>query len=86
MATRREAPVGAETLAIAVDPELLAQAREAAAALGVDLESHLEECLRELTAAGAIEPVLAELRELSRQGNGHRGDWLFHRDALHDRP
>lgn len=70
-------------LTLSVDRSLLERARRAAKARGKSVNQLVREYLEQMAAEGNAQSEIAELRELS--GTGHRGDWTFDRDELHER-
>lgn len=70
-------------LTLSIDENLLKRAREAASARGKSVNQLVREYLEQLSAAGAAERDVHELKELG--GTGHRRDWRFNRDELHER-
>ncbi len=68
---------------LSIDEKVLNNARRVARAMGKSVNQLVREYLEQLAGGGSVEEELAELRRLS--GQGHRRDWTFNRDELHER-
>ncbi len=73
-------------LTLAIDDELLKEARQVARAMGKSLNQLVREYLEHLTGRDQPEADIEELRRLSAQGRGRSRGWRFDRDELHERP
>ncbi len=73
-------------LTLAVDDELLRDAREAAQAMGKSLNQVVREYLEHLTGRDQPQADIDELQRLSEEGRGRSRGWRFDRDELHERP
>lgn len=74
-----------KNITLSADERLIERARSEAARRGKSLNQLIRDYLEEL--AGQREPTneFERLRELSSLSRGHRGDWRFDRDEIHDR-
>jgi hypothetical protein len=70
-------------ITLSIDEKIVAEAREAAAAMGKSLNEVIREDLERLTRRHRRAQDLAELKSLSNQGNAE--GWSFNRDELHER-
>lgn len=70
-------------LTLSIDEKLLERARKAARAQGKSVNQLVREYLEQLSAAENLENALEDFRKTS--GTGHRRDWRFNRDELHER-
>ena len=70
-------------ITLSIDEKIVNAAREAAAAMGKSLNEVIREDLERFTRRHRREQDLAELKNLSGQGN--TGGWTFNRDELHER-
>ena len=70
-------------LTLSIDKALLERARRAAETRGKSVNQLVREYLEQMVAEGNAQAEIDELRKLS--GSGHRGDWAFNRDELHER-
>ncbi len=73
-------------LTLALDDELLRDAREAARTMGKSLNQVVREYLERLTGRDQPQEDIDELRRLSTEGQGRSRGWRFDRDELHERP
>jgi hypothetical protein len=73
-------------ITLAIDDELVREAREVAQAMGKSLNQLVREYLEQVTQRDQPARDVDELRDLSKQGGGRSGGWRFDRDELHDRP
>ena len=73
-------------LTLALDDELLRDAREAARTMGKSLNQVVREYLEHLTGCDQPQEDIDELRRLSAEGQGRSRVWRFDRDELHERP
>ncbi len=73
-------------LTLAIDDDLVRDARQTARAMGKSLNQLVREYLEQLT--GRDEPArdIGELRRLSEEACGHSRGWRLDRDELHERP
>ena len=71
-------------LTLSVDEKLLERAREAANAQGKSVNQLVREYLQQLSAMDDLEATMEDFRNTS--GTGHRRNWTFNRDELHERP
>ncbi len=74
-----------KNITLSADEALIDRARSEAARRGKSLNQLIRDHLEEL--AGYREPgnEFERLRELSQLSRGHRGEWRFNRDEIHDR-
>jgi len=72
-------------ITLAVDDDLLRDAREVARAMGKSLNQLVREYLEQLTGHDRAEREVEELRRLSAEGGGRSRGWRFDRDELHER-
>jgi hypothetical protein len=70
-------------ITLSIDEKIIAEAREAAAAMGKSLNEVIREDLERLTRRHRRAQDFAELKALSGQGNA--SGWTFSRDELHER-
>ena len=70
-------------LTLSIDEKLLERARKAARAQGKSVNQLVREYHEQLSAAENLENALEDFRKTS--GTGHRRDWRFNRDELHER-
>jgi hypothetical protein len=70
-------------ITLSIDDKVVAEAREAAAAMGKSLNEVIREDLERLTRRHQRDQALSELVKLS--GQGKRQDWTFDREELHER-
>ncbi|MGD8700269.1 MAG: DUF6364 family protein [Gemmatimonadales bacterium] len=72
-------------ITLAIDDELVREARQVAQAMGKSLNQLVREYLEQVT--GRAEPAqdVEELRGLSREGGGRSKGWRFDRDEVHER-
>lgn len=73
-------------LTLALDDDLLRDAREAARTIGKSLNQVVREYLEHLTGRDQPQEDIDELRRLSAEGKGRSRGWRFDRDELHERP
>lgn len=70
-------------ITLSIDEKIVAEAREAAAAMGKSLNEVIREDLERLTRRHRRDQDFAELKGLSGQGDAK--GWSFARDELHER-
>ena len=70
-------------LTLSIDEKLLERARVAAQAQGKSVNQLVREYLEQLSDAKNLESALEDFRKTS--GLGHRKNWRFNRDELHER-
>ncbi len=70
-------------ITLSVDEQVVAAARQRAAALGTSLNQLVRDYLRSLTDDDDAERWVEEFRRLS--GKGHSNGWRFNRDEIHER-
>ena len=70
-------------LTLSVDKKLLQRAREAAKVQGKSVNQLVREYLQQLSAVDNLELAIEDFRKTS--GTGHRRNWAFNRDELHER-
>jgi DNA-binding IclR family transcriptional regulator len=70
-------------ITLSIDEKIVAEAREAAAAMGKSLNEIIREDLERLTRRHRRNQSFEELKALS--GQGRREGWQFDRDELHER-
>ncbi len=73
-------------LTLAIDDELLKDARQVAGAMGKSLNQLVREYLEQLTERDEPKRDMQELRRLSAEACGRSRGWRFDRDELHERP
>jgi antitoxin component of RelBE/YafQ-DinJ toxin-antitoxin module len=73
-------------ITLAINDELVMEAREVAQAMGKSLNQLVREYLEQITQRDQPACDVAELRDLSEQGGGRSRGWRFDRDELHGRP
>jgi antitoxin component of RelBE/YafQ-DinJ toxin-antitoxin module len=73
-------------ITLAVDDELLRDARQVARAMGKSVNQLVREYLERLTGRDQLERDVEELRRLSAEGQGRSRGWRFDRDEIHERP
>ena len=73
-------------ITLSVDERLVRRARKKAEAMGKSLNQLVREYFERLAGSDDAERDVAELRHLSREGNGRARRWRFNRDELHERP
>jgi hypothetical protein len=72
-------------ITLAIDDELLRDARQIAHAMGKSVNQLVREYLERLTGRDQGERDVEELRRLSGEGGGRSRGWRFDRDELHER-
>ena len=70
---------------MAIDDELVREARQVAQAMGKSLNQLVREYLEQLTGRDEAARDIDELRTLSGEGGGRSKGWRFDRDELHER-
>lgn len=70
-------------ITLSIDEKIVAEAREAAAAMGKSLNEVIREDLERLTRRHRRKQDFAELKSLSGQGSAE--GWRFNRDEVHGR-
>jgi len=70
-------------LTLSIDKKLLERARKAAQAQGKSVNQLVREYLEQLSTAENLDNALEDFRKTS--GTGHRKNWRFNRDELHER-
>lgn len=70
---------------LALDDEVVEEARRVSASFGKSLNQMIREYLEQLTRRHDVEAELAELRRLSLESQGDPKGWKFDRDELHER-
>lgn len=70
-------------LTLSIDENILKRARETARAQGKSVNQLVREYLEQLSATENLENALADFRRTS--GTGHRKNWRFNRNELHER-
>ena len=70
---------------LAIDDELVREARQVARAMGKSLNQLVREYLEQLTGRDEAARDIDELRALSGEGGGRSKGWRFDRDELHER-
>jgi antitoxin component of RelBE/YafQ-DinJ toxin-antitoxin module len=73
-------------ITLAIDDELVREAREVAQAMGKSLNQLVREYLEQITQRDQPARDANELRDLSREDGGRSKGWRFDRDELHERP
>ncbi len=73
-------------ITLAIDDDLLRDARQAARAMGKSLNQLVREYLEQLTGRDRRAQEVDELRRLSREGGGRSRGRRLDRDELHERP
>jgi hypothetical protein len=73
-------------ITLAIDDELVREAREVAQAMGKSLNQLVREHLEQITQRDQPARDVGELRDLSMEGGGRSRGWRFDRDELHERP
>ncbi|NIM49479.1 MAG: ribbon-helix-helix protein, CopG family, partial [Gemmatimonadales bacterium] len=72
-------------ITLAIDDDLLRDARQAARAMGKSLNQLVREYLEQLTGRDRRAQEVDELRRLSREGGGRSRGRRLDRDELHER-
>ena len=72
-------------ITLAIDDDLVREARQAAEAMGKSLNQLVREYLEGLTGRDQPERDIEELRRLSAESHGRSRGWRFNRDELHER-
>ncbi|UCF21604.1 MAG: MerR family transcriptional regulator [Gemmatimonadota bacterium] len=72
-------------ITLAVDDDLLRDARQVARAMGKSLNQLVRDYLERLTGHDRAEDEVQELLRLSAEGGGRSRGWRFDRDELHER-
>lgn len=72
-------------ITLAIDDNLVRDARQVARAMGKSLNQVIREYLEHLTDRDRVERDMRELRRLSREGGGRSGGQRFSRDEIHER-
>jgi replicative DNA helicase len=73
-------------ITLAIDDELLRDARQVAKAMGKSLNQLVREYLQQVTGRDRPERDVEELRRLSAEGGGRSRGWRFDREEIHERP
>ena len=73
-------------ITLAIDDDLVRDARQAANAMGKSLNQLVREYLEQLTGRDQPKRDVAELRRLSAEAGGRSRGWRFDRYELHERP
>ncbi len=73
-------------ITLAIDEELVRDARQVAKAMGKSLNQLVREYLEQVTGRDTPRDDAEELRRLSAQGGGRSRGWCFDRDEVHERP
>ena len=74
-----------KNITLSADEKIIEQARKAAKLRGMSLNQVIREYLEELATGSQTDNEFLRLQELSELAAGHRGDWTFNRDELHER-
>jgi antitoxin component of RelBE/YafQ-DinJ toxin-antitoxin module len=72
-------------ITLAIDDDLVREARKVAKAMGKSLNQLVREYLEQISGRGHPERDVEELRALSEEGRGRSRGWRFDRDELHER-
>jgi len=72
-------------LTLSIDPQLVARAREKAAALGKSLNQLIRDYLEQVAGRSDTERVVSELRRLSARSGGNSRGKRWTREQLHER-
>ena len=72
-------------LTLAVDEQVVARARERAAAVGKSLDQLVRDYLQSLAGNEQAEQDIAELKRLAMEGEGHSRGRRWTREELHER-
>jgi hypothetical protein len=73
------------TLTLALDDDLLREARRRAEAMGTSVNQLVRQYLEQLAGRSDPEADAAEFERLSRVTHGHSKGWRFNREELHER-
>lgn len=73
-------------ITLAIDDELVRDARQVAKTMGKSLNQLVREYLEQVTGRDSPRDDAEELRRLSAQGGGRSRGWRFDRDEVHERP
>ena len=76
---------GIVNITLAVDDDLVKNAREVAQAMGKSLNQVVREYLEHLTDRDRVERDMEELRRLSQEGGGRSGGRRWTREEIHER-
>jgi antitoxin component of RelBE/YafQ-DinJ toxin-antitoxin module len=72
-------------ITLAVDEQVVEQARKAARAMGKSLNQAVRDYLEQLAGADQNALQVERFVESARNSPGRLGGWRFNRDELHDR-
>ena len=72
-------------ITLAIDDDLVKDAREVARAMGKSLNQVVREYLEHLTDRDRAEQDVRELRRLSKEGGGRSDGRRFSREEIHER-
>jgi antitoxin component of RelBE/YafQ-DinJ toxin-antitoxin module len=72
-------------ITLAVDEQVVEQARKAARAMGKSLNQAVRDYLEQLAGADQNALQVERFVESARNSPGRLGNWRFNRDELHDR-
>jgi hypothetical protein len=72
-------------ITLAIDDELLRDARQVARAMGKSVNQLVREHLEQITRRDRAERDVEELRRLSSEGGGRSRGWKYDRDEIHER-
>jgi len=74
-----------KNITLSADEQLIEKARSEAARRGKSLNQLIRDYLEDLAGDRSQTAEFDRLRELSEHSGGHRRDWRFDRDELHER-
>lgn len=74
-----------KNITLSADERIIEKARDAARKRGLSLNQMIREYLEELATGSQSNNEFQRLQELSELAAGHRGNWNFNRDELHER-
>lgn len=72
-------------ITLAIDDDLVRDARQIARAMGKSLNQVVREYLEQLTDRDRAERDVRDLRRLSKEGEGRSGGRRFSREEIHER-
>ena len=72
------------TLQLAIDDQLVQEARKVAEGMGKSIDQLILDYLEKLTSSADIEEELKELDRLSEEAKGDSRGWKFNRDEIYD--
>jgi len=70
---------------LAIDDEVMREARKRAEAMGTSVNERVRDYLEQFAGKADPDAGAAEFEQLSRSSRGNSRDWKFDREELHER-